>query len=130
MKTRYIIGSVIVVVFGIIAFVSLEGSKIEYTDISYARDSGKKVQVKGVWIKEKGSDYDSQNNRFSFTMRDDKKNETKVVYEGARPNNFEIAESIVVKGRMENGVLQASDILTKCPSKYEGTADQIKTSAN
>lgn len=130
MKTRYIIGGIVVFLFGVIAFISLDSSKIEYTDITAARDSGKKVQVKGVWVKEKGAEYDSQHNRFTFTMRDDNKQETKVVYEGARPNNFEIAESIVVKGRIENGVLQASDILTKCPSKYEGNAEQIKTSQN
>jgi len=128
MKPRYIIGAMVVVVFGIIAIMSLEGSKIEYTNIASARESGRKVQVKGVWVKEKGSDYNSQTNEFSFTMRDDQHVETKVIYQGARPNNFEIAESIVVKGRIDNGTLHASDILTKCPSKYEGNAEQLSNS--
>ncbi|HRE58364.1 MAG TPA: cytochrome c maturation protein CcmE [Candidatus Kapabacteria bacterium] len=129
MKQRYIIGSVIVLIFGVIAFISLEGSKIEYTNIASAKETGRKVQVKGVWIKEKGADYNSQTNEFTFSMRDEQNNETKVIYQGARPNNFEIAESIVVKGRIENGTLQASDILTKCPSKYEGNAEQLSNSS-
>jgi cytochrome c-type biogenesis protein CcmE len=39
---------------------------------------------------------------------------------GAKPNNFEAAVSVVVKGRIDDGVLKASNVLTKCPSKYEG----------
>jgi cytochrome c-type biogenesis protein CcmE len=37
-----------------------------------------------------------------------------------------MAESVVVKGRYENGVFTSSEILTKCPSKYEAKAADIK----
>ena len=43
-----------------------------------------------------------------------------LIYEGAMPNNFESATSIVVTGSYQNGYFHAKDILTKCPSKYEG----------
>ena len=46
-------------------------------------------------------------------------NEMKVIYEGAMPNNFESATSVVVTGSYRNGYFHAKDILTKCPSKYE-----------
>ncbi len=129
MKTRYIIGGAIIALFIGIAAFSLDNSKIEYTNLQYAKDSGKRVQVKGVWHKNDGSDYDSQNNMFTFTMKDDNNQTIKVVHHGPRPNNFDIAESIVVKGRIENGIMVADHILTKCPSKYEGqNGEKVKQS--
>jgi cytochrome c-type biogenesis protein CcmE len=102
MKPRYLIGGAIALMFVIVAALSLDNSKIEYTNLKYAQTSGKRVQVKGAWVKD--------------------------IHNGAKPNNFELAESIVVKGRVENGVMQADHILTKCPSKYEGNGTQVKQS--
>ncbi|MBS1538778.1 MAG: cytochrome c maturation protein CcmE [Bacteroidetes bacterium] len=130
MKPRYIIG-IIVIIAGLgFAAYSLNSSKIEYTNLSSAEATGRKVQVKGVWVKEKGADYNNTSNIFSFTMKDDSQKEVKVLFQGARPNNFEIAESIVVKGRFEGGEFHASEVLTKCPSKYEGNVDQLKQSGS
>jgi cytochrome c-type biogenesis protein CcmE len=128
MKPRYLIGGAIALVFVIVAALSLDNSKIEYTNLNYAQTSGKRVQVKGAWVKDKGCTYNSSANTFTFVMRDDNNAEVKVVHNGAKPNNFELAESIVVKGRVENGVMQADHILTKCPSKYEGNGTQVKQS--
>jgi len=50
----------------------------------------------------------------------------KVVFDGAKPNNFEIANAVVVKGRYEEGYFHANEILTKCPSKYEADAESVK----
>lgn len=126
MKLRYGIGIALVVIFAGIGVYSLNGSKIEYTDLTAAKTNGRKVQVKGAWVKEKGAEYNSSTNLFTFTMTDENKQEVKVVFSGARPNNFDIAESIVVKGRYEGGEFHATDILTKCPSKYEGNVEQLK----
>ncbi|MCS6808068.1 MAG: cytochrome c maturation protein CcmE [Bacteroidota bacterium] len=128
MKPRYIIGSAAVLAFIAIAMLSLDRSKIEYTSLAYAVSSGKRVQVKGTWVKAQGCTYNSADNTFTFVMRDDEKTEMKVVYHGSRPNNFELAESIVVKGRVEGGVMMADHILTKCPSKYEGNGRQVQES--
>lgn len=128
MKPRYLIGGAVALVFVIVAALSLDNSKIEYTNLQYAQTSGKRVQVKGAWVKEKGCTYNSNDNTFSFVMHDDNGMEVKVIHNGAKPNNFELAESIVVKGRVENGVMQADHILTKCPSKYEGNGNQVRQS--
>jgi cytochrome c-type biogenesis protein CcmE len=122
MKPRYIIGGAIALVFVVIAALSLDNSKIEYTNLGYAQSSGKRVQVKGAWVKDKGCTYNSTENTFTFVMRDDANTEVKVIHNGPRPNNF------VVKGRVENGVMMADHILTKCPSKYEGNGQQVKQS--
>ncbi len=125
MKPRYIIGGLIAAVALVVGMYSLDASKIAYSDLTYAEQSGKRVQVKGVWVKEEPTDYDSKANRFTFTMQDTTGRNVRVVYNDARPNNFELAQSIVVKGRLEGGVMHADQILTKCPSKYEGNADDL-----
>lgn len=121
MKPRYIIGSVIAVVFLAIGFFALNNTGVPYTDLKTAGDLKSKVQIKGTWVKEEATNYDSQNNLFSFSMKDDSNNVIKVQFAGAKPNNFELAQSLVVKGKVDKGVFYASDILTKCPSKYEGS---------
>ena len=46
-----------------------------------------------------------------------------VVYKGVEPGNFDQAETVVVVGRYADGVFQASQILVKCPSKYEARGE-------
>ncbi len=119
MNKRYIIGGIIAAVFLSFGLYSLNTAKIDYVNITAAKTTDRKVQVKGTWLKENGAVYDNIANTFTFTMTDETGQRVNVLYNGARPNNFEIAESIVVKGRVEGGTLHASEILTKCPSKYE-----------
>ncbi len=59
-------------------------------------------------------------------MIDDNNREVKVVLDGAKPNNFELATSVVAKGRYKDGCFHANELLTKCPSKYEGDATAMK----
>ncbi len=129
MKPRYIIGGIIAVALAVVGYMALDTSSVEYADIDRAERLGKTVQVVGTWVKEEGSSYDNQANIFRFTMKDEHGRRIPVELNGAKPNNFEIAVSVVVKGRIDNGVMKASNVLTKCPSKYEGQpADQHPTS--
>jgi cytochrome c-type biogenesis protein CcmE len=121
MKKKYIIGGIVIIFFLIIAVFSLMNTDVEYADFSKAKEkSGRKVQVKGQWTREKGSTYDSGKNEFLFFMKDEKGDEKEVVFKGIKPNNFEIASHIIATGKYENDKFIASEILTKCPSKYEG----------
>lgn len=116
---------IIALTFGIMSFVE---SNVEYTDIQTAISTSRKVQVKGSWVRDQKTEFDVERGQFSFVIKDDSGEEVRVVYDGARPNNFELAEAIVVKGRYADGYFHASDILTKCPSKYEGGPEEIKKS--
>lgn len=134
MKTRYLIGGVIVVIFLAVGGWSFLNSSVEYATLGKAEATGKKVQVTGTWVKDMDSHFDPANNTFSFYMQDEEKRIARVVYHGAKPNNFDIATSVVAKGRYENGTFHASEVLTKCPSKYESNPngqhpDNIKTSS-
>jgi cytochrome c-type biogenesis protein CcmE len=121
MKKRYIIGILVIAGFLVIAFFSLVKTDIEYADFNKAKEkTGRKVQVKGQWVREKRSDYSSEKNEFRFVMRDENNNELQVIYKGSKPNNFEIASHVVATGKIDNNIFYASDLLTKCPSKYDG----------
>jgi cytochrome c-type biogenesis protein CcmE len=122
MKLKFIIGGIIIIgamFFGALSFIE---SNVEYVGFQKAKSIHKKVQVKGEWMKDKPSSFDANTGIFLFTMKDDDGIEQPVQYKGARPNNFELAEMIVVKGKFENDTFQASEILTKCPSKYEANS--------
>lgn len=128
MKTKYLVGLVLLIGFVSLAIYSFDSSKIEYSDFSNAENNQKTVQIIGLWVKEKSYTYDSQNNKFTFYMIDNNNKETKVIYDGPKPNNFDIAHKVVVKGKFSGHIFNASNILTKCPSKYEGKAEEVKQS--
>ena len=128
MKMKIIIASIIIVAalaFGAMSFVE---SNIEYTGFQTAISTQKKVQVKGEWLRDQSSSFNSVTGQFVFFMKDERGVEMKVVFDGARPNNFELADAVVVKGRFRSDHFHATEILTKCPSKYEADAETVKKS--
>lgn len=128
MNIKIIIASLVIVaaiVFGAISFVQ---TNVEYTDFNAAANTHKKVQVKGEWQKDQETRFDARTTQFIFYMKDDQGRIEKVVFDGAKPNNFEIANAVVVKGSYDEkaACFHANEILTKCPSKYEADAESVK----
>ncbi len=62
-------------------------------------------------------------NRFVFYATDEAGNTQKVIFTGAKPQDFERSEKLTMTGKMENGHFKCREILMKCPSKYN--TDQI-----
>ncbi|MFW6222019.1 MAG: cytochrome c maturation protein CcmE [Bacteroidota bacterium] len=62
---------------------------------------------------------------FTFYMFDDEKNESKVLYMGSKPRDFEKLDQVVLIGSYNGEVFTASDLLMKCPSKYN--ADEFES---
>jgi cytochrome c-type biogenesis protein CcmE len=129
MRLKLVIGAIVIVVFVIFGAYSFLQSNVEYTDFNHAKMTSKKVQVKGAWLQDQKTEYLASTNQFVFYMVDDNNTPMKVVLDGAKPNNFELATSIVVKGRCQDGYFHATDILTKCPSKYQATGNEVKRSS-
>jgi cytochrome c-type biogenesis protein CcmE len=131
MRNKYFFGGFIIVIFiGFMAYLFTQ-SNIKYeNDFEKVKSQDKIVKATGSWVKEKNYQIDSKNRIFSFYMTDAKGNEMKVVFNGTMPNNFESAKSVVVTGEYKDGCFRASNILTKCPSKYEGqNIREMKTSS-
>ena len=121
MKRKHIIALAVAVAFIGISALALVQNKVDYSDFAKAQETGQRAQVSGTWDKTKGSNYDVATNTFTFYMKDRFGHELPVKYDGVRPNNFEIAPSVVCVGKVENGVFEASEIQTKCPSRYENS---------
>lgn len=117
---KYIVAGAVILALSWVGITALSDSSIEYATVDRAEKLGKTVQIMGTWEKPQGWKYNATSNTFAFTLRDEQGTLIPVELTGAKPNNFEAAVSVVVKGRIEGGVLKASNVLTKCPSKYEG----------
>ncbi|NJD22931.1 MAG: cytochrome c maturation protein CcmE [Melioribacter sp.] len=128
MKNKYMFGGAIIIVFLAVMIYLFTQTNVQY-ESSFAKvmQTGKTVKATGSWVKERNYEIDKTNNLFSFYMKDPEGNTMKVIYHGAIPNNFESSTSVVVTGKYHDGNFHASDILTKCPSKYQ---DQAGKKAN
>lgn len=116
MKIKYIIGAAVISVFTYLAVISFEGKSLSYVTIEEAIHSGEAVQVKGKRLD--NGRFDIKDNVFLFTMEDEKGNQLNVVYDGAKPGNFDQATELVCQGQYRDGKFYAHHILVKCPSKY------------
>jgi cytochrome c-type biogenesis protein CcmE len=125
MKNKYIFGGIIIVVFlGVMIFLFTQTNVSYEQSFTKIMQSGKTVKATGTWVKEKSYEIDKANNMFVFYMKDTDGNLMKVFYHGTIPNNFESSTSLVVTGKYAQGNFQATDILTKCPSKYQDQSSQ------
>jgi len=118
-KAHILILVFVVVAIGVI--ISLFGNTSTYSDFSTAsRYHGKEFHIIGKLVKEKPIVYDTKAdaNSFTFFMLDQKGAEKQVIYKGAKPQDFEKSEQVVVIGKIENDQFKASSLLLKCPSKY------------
>jgi len=126
MKPKIIVGMVVIVAGIVLSAVNFVESNVEYGDFATAQRSGKKMQVKGEWVRNQESFFDAKSVTFVFYLKDDNGHTEKVVLDGAKPNNFDLATSVVTKGKFEGDHFHATEVLTKCPSKYEGDAESVK----
>ncbi len=86
---------------------------------------GTVYHVIGTLDSAKGMVYDPNidANRFIFYAKDKEDGVHKVIFNGAKPQDFEKAEQLLMTGYMENGNFHCEKIQMKCPSKYQN--DQI-----
>ena len=82
---------------------------------------GKYVHLMARLDKSRPIEYDAikDPNFLSFTAIDTTGRSVKVVYHSAKPENLEISDKVVLKGKYKDGYFDCSEIQTKCPSKYK-----------
>jgi len=120
MKKSYIIGAIIVALAMIMAMYSFQSTMTAYVSLSEAKVSPRPVQVAGIVVRE-SKEYDLQNNRLIFTLREDSGDEMVVEYDGHKPANFDDVTKVVSTGKYnkKRRVFVARELLVKCPTKYE-----------
>jgi len=79
---------------------------------------GTKYTVIGQLDKEAEMNYNARKNSFVFTAIDKNGVRKKVFYNQPKPQDFERSEEITMKGFATDSNFVASEILMKCPSKY------------
>lgn len=128
MKKTHII-AIIVIAVAIGAIISTVSDAATYANFSTAlKFPGKEFQVVGQLNKEKEIFYapEENANQFSFYMLDNNGLEQKVIFNGAKPQDFERSEQVVITGSLEGDQFYADKILMKCPSKYnDGEAGEL-----
>jgi cytochrome c-type biogenesis protein CcmE len=129
MKKRYAVALIILLACLVVAVFVGNLNKVEYSNFSEARKSDKIVQIIGQPVKNDANISEASALEFNFQLTDKKNETSQVKYRGPKPMNFDLAEYVVVKGKFENGVFIAKEILTKCPSKYEGELNKRKQAA-
>ncbi len=82
---------------------------------------GKFVHLMARLDKSQPIEYDAikNPNYLTFTAIDTLGQSVKVVYHNAKPDNLEISERLVLKGKYQDNHFDCKDIQTKCPSKYK-----------
>ena len=122
MKKIHIIGIIIIAV-ALAVVVSTISNSSTYAPFKTAiENEGSTFHVVGKLNKEKEFIYNPEVNAnlFGFYLVDNEGLEKKVLYNGSKPQDFERSEQIVVVGKMDGDEFHASQILMKCPSKYNG----------
>ena len=125
MKKGAILGIIIIAV-AIAMVVSIYTDSSTYASFKDAQQTESEIHVVGELNKTKTLYYNPTEdaNYFAFYMVDHDGTECKVVFNGAKPQDFERSEQIVLTGKMVGNEFHASKILMKCPSKYN--KDQVE----
>jgi cytochrome c-type biogenesis protein CcmE len=128
MKKIHIV--LLVLIAGAIAvLISFLQTTTTYDTVQTAMDKpGKFVHLMARWDKSQPMEYDALKNPnyLSFTAVDTLGKSVRVIYHNPKPENFEISEKLVLKGKYTSaGFFDCSSIQTKCPSKYK---DDLKAS--
>jgi cytochrome c-type biogenesis protein CcmE len=128
LKKTHILGIIIIAV-AIGAIISTVSDAATYANFEMAyANPGKQFQVVGQLNKERDIVYapEQNANEFSFFMVDKTGIEQKVVFNGAKPQDFERSEQVVITGTLKGKDFHADKILMKCPSKYQdGEAGEL-----
>ena len=129
MKKSHII-AIIIIAVAVGAILSTLADSSTYASFRISEEHpSKKYHVVGKLNKTMPQEYNPQIDAdlFSFFLIDNEGKEKKVILNKARPQDFDKSEQIVVIGKMEQNEFIASDVLMKCPSKYNNPKEDMKT---
>ena len=128
----HIIGIIIIAIAIGTIFTTLSSTSTYASFSEAAKEPDSEFHVVGKLNKQKETIYDPQTNAnlFTFFMVDNQGKECKVLLHKNKPQDFERSEQIVLIGKMQGDAFEATDILMKCPSKYNEGKIQEETTAS
>jgi len=123
----------IILIIGALSVIIFTSSDVSsYGTFTESERLGERMKVVGQLSKDKNMIYDpvKDPNKFTFYMTDNEGREEKVVLRQAKPQDFELSEQLVLTGKMEDNAFVATDMLMKCPSKYNDEEIYIRSESN
>ena len=124
MGKKYIIGgSILLVAVAYLLYLSFGSSVSYYVTVSefFDRDTelyDTSIRVAGK-IADNPIDWNAEDLQLRFTITEGGDN-MEVIYNGAKPSAFKAGSNILVEGEYHSdGILHATQLILKCPSKYE-----------
>lgn len=123
-KRLAVVSAAVVITLAIVLGVVGGGTSSKSVSVMEAASgsfSGQKVQVSGNVVE---NSFATEGDVLSFSIYDpqgDPKVQLEVRYSGAASSTFGNEVTAICTGKIgDDGVLQATELITKCPSKYEG----------
>ncbi|MBL4890019.1 MAG: cytochrome c maturation protein CcmE [Candidatus Lindowbacteria bacterium] len=112
---------------GFLVFSATTAEGIVYRDIGEIQnlsESTARLRLKGR-VKNGSIQRFTDESRVIFTAFGEDDSEIQVDYSGVIPDTFKDRAEVVVSGKYDatTGVFEASELLAKCPSKYQGGYD-------
>lgn len=128
-RRMVVVTGIIVMVLVVVLAVVGGSSSAKSVSIAEAATGGyadQKIQVSGNVVE---NSFETKDNVLTFAIYDpegDKSQQVKVRFEGGVSATFGNDVTAICTGKMtEEGILNASELVTKCPSKYENSADAL-----
>lgn len=125
-------GVIVVVLIVVLALVggSTAAQAITVAQAADGSHAGERVQVSGNVVE---NSYQTEGNVLTFALYDPEGDESvhlQVSFDGGVSSTFGNDITAICTGTIgEDGVLQATELVTKCPSKYENSTDALTISA-
>jgi len=124
-------GGLILGTIGFLMVSGIDNSMVYYYTVTEVHSQSQQLAGRGIRISghvQPGSiQKSSEGNRVEFEVYEKATNQSvQVAYEGLIPDTFKDDAEVVVEGVYDPGdpTFAATSLLAKCPSKYEGRADQ------
>lgn len=133
MKKRMIAvsGVIVIVLILVLAFVggNTAAQTVSVAEAAENPQAGQKVQVSGNVVQDS---YTTADNVLTFKIYDpdgDPATQLEVRYDGAASSTFGNDVTAICTGKINDaGVLECSELVTKCPSKYENSDNALSVS--
>jgi cytochrome c-type biogenesis protein CcmE len=123
-KKRYLLGGgILLAAVAYLLYMSLGSSVSYYVTVSEFFDRVNELHDTNVRVAGKiapdSVDWNSEALELRFNIIEGG-DDMAVLYEGARPSGFKAGSDILVEGKYHSdGIFRASQLILKCPSKYE-----------
>ncbi len=113
---------IVLLAIGLGIIIGVVSNASTYSDFDEAlQNPGEEFHIIGKFNNEKSAEVvvTSDARYFVFYMFDKNNKENVVVFNGEKPQDFEKSEQVVIIGGMKDSTFMATDLLLKCPSKYD-----------